>query len=341
MIDINNARLYTIGSFVTDNSYYNTKNTLDLTLSAKDSVNGIISSYTNSNTGYTLNYDILGNTLVCKDLSLDEVGYVLNINAFSETLGFNTSQKFISSNFGNAISWQTIDINDTNNKITFEFLIANFQTQEFDEKTLTLTIPSNKFAAYNPYNLVYELNSLLKISQNNNSFLTQDANAFFYNSSKNIFYVRFDIDGSFYITDLPLSSTVMNLQLFPYKSPLCVISDIVVGDVDNEIVDNSKLTLKVREKTETDVVNEVSFNEAFPLVNSNKLTIISDVEGSGSNIYAQVGNINDSISNINIGDQIEFNTSYVPNIFRVVLGDQTRCLRMGYIGLSLLIEIYI
>ena len=308
-IDVNSNKLITVGSFTLNNSYYNTQNGVDLVVNQKDSVNGIITSYTNSFTGYTLNYDILNNTIIFKDLVADEIGYFLNINSFAEQLGFDTSQKFIPSIFGNMINWNTVKIDSINNKLNFTFKISNLDNKNFEQHYISLIIPESRYANYTPYNLVYELNNLFNTVKNNTSYLNQTFDAFYYNKEKNIFYIRVDINGSFSITDTNLSNiNGMNLKLLPYISPLCVISDNIVGDVDNEIVDNSKLTLKLRDTIDTEVVNEVSFNEAFPGVKSSSLIISSENSGDVINIKATTGQATDDLSNINNGDLLEFKT---------------------------------
>jgi hypothetical protein len=313
VIELSSSKLYSIGSFTVDNDYYNINNSIDVVLTQKENNNGIITSYIYSNTGFILNYDILGNTIIFKDLVDDDIGYLLNINTFAETLGFETSQKFIPSIFGNSISWQTLNINLDNSIISFTFSIANLDTQSFDDMEISLVIDSNRYASYTPYNLVYELNKKFNIIRTNTSFLNQDFNAFYYNQTKNIFYIRIDVNGTFTIVDTNLSNmTGMNMILTPYLSPLVVISDIVVGDIDDTIKDNTKLTLKLTDNIETEIVNNVSFAEAFPSIISNSLIITAGTPGSSSNIYADTSIIGDSLSDVTVGDTITFDYPWVP-----------------------------
>ena len=301
-IDINSSKLFTFSNFTQNNDFYNTKSELSITLNTKDTYNSVIISFFNSDVGITVDYEKLDKTLVCTQLVEDEISLLLNINSFAELLGFEKSQKFLATSIGNAISWDTIIINSNNSTLTLELQIANLTTLKFDDYIINFVIPPE---TYNQYNLIYTLNQIF--STFTYLFLNQTVPAFYYNTVKKVFYIRLDIQGSFKVTNTNLSNT-MNLILT--TSPMCVISDIHVSNLDN-IIDNTKLTLKLTDNTNTEVVNSVNFSEAFPLVHSNNLTVITSTE---SNIYAVTSTIADEVSNINIGDKISFEYQYINKI---------------------------
>ena len=333
LIDVKSSKLYSIGSFMTDNDYYNINDNIDTSLTKKENNNGVVTSYSSSNTGFILNYDILDNTIIFKELVSDEIGYFLNINAFAETLGFESSQKFIPSIFGNPINWQTLNINLENSTITINFSVANLETESFDNVEIMLTVNPNRYASYTPYNLIYELNSIFNTTQQNTDFLNQEFDAFYYDKDKNIFYVRIEINGTFSINDTNLSNSFgMNLQIVPYISQMAIISNNVVGDVNNDIIDNTKLTLKLRDSVITEVVNDVTFSEAFPLVASNTLTITADAEGSVNNISGTTELISDSLSNININDNITFEYPFLPQNIDSGIGARWRFIAISSDG---------
>jgi len=318
LIDINSNKLYSIGSFLDINNYYNTSNSIDLILLSKETVNGILVSYTNSLTGYILNYDILDNTTIFKSLVSDEMGYFLNINTFAENLGFENSQKFIPTIFGNKILWQNLNINSTNDKLKFNFLIGNSDTFNFDEFELTIIIPINRYATYTPYNLIYELNKSFNKIKVDTPYLNQEFNAFYYDKNKQLFYIRIDINGTFSIYENDLSnSSGMNLQLIPYISPFVVISD-VIGNVNKTITDNSELELKLTDNIITEVVNNTSFSETCTGVKSGSLILTAGTPNSLSNIYAETGIVADNLNNINVGDYITFNLSFIKYNYQTI-----------------------
>jgi hypothetical protein len=305
-IDINSSKLITYSNFTTNNSYYNVNSELSITLNAKDKFNSVIISFFNSNSGLTIDYEKLNKTLVCINLVEDEISLLLNINTFSENLGFEKSQKFLATSIGSLIPWDNIEITSENSILTLELQIANLETLAFDTIIITFKIqlPNNIASInYNPYNLIYELNKIFLSHKKNYTFLNQDIPAFYYDTIKKLFYIRLDIQGIFKVVNTDLS-IAMNLNLL--TSPSCVISDIQVSDT-NDIVDNTKLTLKLTDNTNTEIVNSVNFSEVFSLVESNNLTI----KANDSNIYADTGSITDKISNINVGDNITFEYPYL------------------------------
>jgi hypothetical protein len=251
----------------------------------------------------------LDNTVIFRTLQNDEIGFFLNVNTFTETLGFSQSQKFIASNFGSAITWKEITVaNGVNSSITFNFSIANLTTERFD--IFTETIYLDIFTQYTPYSLAFELNKAFNAKKTSVSYLTHTFNPFVYDAIKNIFYCRMDIQGTFVVVDTALSNALgINLQLTTYVSQFSVISNIITGDVDDQIVDNTKLTLKLTDNIISAVVNNESFNATFPNVSSNTLTMGATLN---TNISAMTGVTTDVLTNITTGTEISFNYGYQP-----------------------------
>jgi hypothetical protein len=310
MIDINSSKLITYSNFTTNNSYYNVNSELSITLNTKDVFNCVIISFFNSDVGITVDYETFNKTLVCTSIDEYQIGFLLNINTFSENLGFEKSQKFLATSVGSLIPWDNIEITSENSILTLELQIANLKTLVFDTFVITFKISTalskevTYTTNYNPYNLIYILNKIFLSHKKNYTFLNQNIPAFYYDTDKKLFYIRLDIQGTFKVINTNLS-TSMKLNLM--TAPMCVISDIQVSNI-NDIVDNTKLILKLTDNTNTEIVNSVNFSEVFPLIKSNNLTIVADVD---STIYAYTEQITDKVSNINVGSNITFEYPYL------------------------------
>jgi hypothetical protein len=309
-LDVSSKFLFGINNFTStevSDIYTNAASTVDQTLTSKDVNNSVFLSYFQTNDGFLINYTTLDKTIIFRTRQNDEIGFFLNVNTFTETLGFTQSQKYVASNFGTAITWTTLTIaGGVNSALTFNFSIANLTTESFDSFTETISL--DIFTEYTPYSLAFELNKAFNAKITTVSYLTQTFDAFVYDAGKNIFYCRIDIQGTFTIVDSALSNTLgINLQLAPYVSQFSVISNVITGDVDDLIIDNTKLTIKLTDNTISEVVNDAAFNAAFPNVSSNELTIGSTLTTS---ILATTGATADVLTNIATGTEIAFNYPY-------------------------------
>jgi uncharacterized protein YkuJ len=304
-----NTNIYSINNLnaTESNQYYNSKNELDPLINSTDNI-GILMSYNTSNLVYTLDYNTLDNAILSAALVNDEIGIILNINSFSETLGFEKNQKFIASVFGTSVSWNTVDISITNPKITIGFNIANKNALKFDYFEVSFT--TSIYTLYNPYNLIYELNKIFNTIKKNISYINQaQTTAFYYNRDKKIFYARFDIDGSFSVLQTNLSNE-MNLP--NTKSNVVVISDLPISEIDNLIIDKTKLSIKLTDDTLVNLINNSSFNETFPGVSSNTITM-SAVDNV--NMTALCGSTVDELDNINPDTIVTIKSNFLPNRF--------------------------
>ena len=140
---------------------------------------------------YEIDRTTLNKTIISRELSGTDINYLLNLNAFSQSLGFNVSQQFKATVFGSSINWTEKTIDETNNTLEITFSIADLNTQSFVDTTTTFTIEI--FTEYTPYSLAYELSRIIKRGLSNGSIFTynQDVEPVVYDSLANIFYIQF------------------------------------------------------------------------------------------------------------------------------------------------------
>jgi hypothetical protein len=276
--------------------------------------NGFIISYVNNINNYTINTTTLTKRIVCRMLTGTNLNFKLNINAFSQQLGLTTTQNFQATNFGNAITWNALNITSSNNILTIVFSIGNKTTKIFDSITKNFTILNVSDPGYTPYSLAFELSSKIKSLLTNDTQIpfNQTDNAVVYDDIKKIFYLQLYINGTFTITGNNLTG-VNGLNFTPgVVSHHCLITPNVVG-VDSRVSvnDNSKLTIKLNENTVNTRFNNVAFSSAFPDISSKSGSLILNTTVDRK-IQAVAGDTIDELKNdINVNDVISFDSPWL------------------------------
>lgn len=285
--------LYISGNFTSDViSFYNPDNTLDSTLTNQGTTNGFIMSLVDNVNNLSIDDTTLLKRVLCRNRIGDDLNYILELNAFSQSLGFSVSQKFISSVFGSSISWTELNVTDLNNTITIVFNIADEDTLMFVDVTKTFTITNTD---YTPYSIAYQLSTVISTDlMNDTSFnYSNTVSPVTYDNTKNIFYFRFDIDGTFQLSPTTLINSD-NLNCPTTVSPVCVISNQRIDEVgDITTTDNSKISIQLTENDSSEKINRATFSSAFPSITSGTLTISSALD---SQIFAVASDSSDLIN---------------------------------------------
>lgn len=316
-IDAKSNNIYISGSFSGANiDLFNSDNDIlpavTLNNDAPTIRRGLLVSYVNNINNYNIDTDTLDKRIICRTLTGTDLNYTLNLNAFAQELGFTTSQKFRATVFGSPINWNNLDVDETNDTVTIVFNIGNITTKVFTEYVLsfkithvvsTLTTPG-----YSPYSLAFELSKQIKLalSFNNNIKNTNTGDIVIYNSVSKLFYVIFDINGTFTVSTTMLSGNA-GLTLPTDVSAHCVISDTITNiNQSIALTDAAKLTLKLEDSTNEIRYNNVSFNTAFPNVAGSSGTLYLNANVN-QNVHALSGGIDDKlVDDFQINDQITF-----------------------------------
>lgn len=319
-IDAHSNETYIAGKFNTESiSLYNSDNVLHSSMDNLDTTvdklnNGYIISYINNVNNYIIDTTTLNKRIICRALTGNDLNYVINLNSFSQQLGLSESTLLQAMSFGSPISWNSLEINETNNVLVIEFSIGNKTTELFEKLIVRFKITT--FGTYRPYNLAFELNRVIKetLSNQNNFDFTQTDDVIKYNSIKKIFYLIFTINGTFRI--LPQNSQNLyatnGLNLPLTVSNHCVISDTTLEDEPPiEVSDNSKLTMKIAENIIETRFNNVEFDVAFPNISggSGVLTVNGQLN---QQLTLVSGSSDDNLSNdLNVKDTLEFDAPWL------------------------------
>lgn len=320
-IDAHSNNVFIVGSFSGDIDLYNSDNTKSRTITASIPITttGLMVSYINNINNYTINTNTLSKRIICKSLIGTDLNYILNLNSFSQQLGFTTSQKFQAMVFGTSINWTQLNVTSLNNKLTIVFSIGNKITKIFTEYTRNfsiqeiITTPTEP--SYSPFSLAFELSKVIKntLTNDNEVPFIQTNDAIKYDSDKNIFYLSFEIDGTFTVTTTLINlAGVSGLNLPNSTSPHCIISNDNVSNNDTiEVTDNSKLSIKLEENIINTRFNNVSFNTAFKNISSNSGSLVINAE-LGSKLLAIAGSTIDNISSdLQTLDEITFDSPWI------------------------------
>jgi hypothetical protein len=308
-VDAKLNNIYISGYFSPTNiTFLNSDDTVNSTIANLGFRNAFVASYINSIDNFLFDVTTLSKKILCKNLIGNELNYKINLNSFSQSLGFNSTQKSRAMVFGTAISWETLNISVLNNTLTVIFNLGDVATELFVLTTVVFTM--DIFTNYTPYNLVYELNKIIIRDLTNNALIpfSQSYNPVIYDSEKNIFYLQFDIDGKFTVSSSTLANTTHLNLLTDVESPHCVVADkttLEVG-VNIAIKDNSKLSIKVLDNFVEQKFNDVGFSEAFPSITSTSGRLILSAVPN-SRISATVGASQDNLSSdVSINDKLIF-----------------------------------
>jgi hypothetical protein len=290
---------------------YNANNNINKSVTNLGEQNGIVVSYINNINNYTINRLVLNKTVITKSLTGIDLNHTLNLNAFSQSLGFTQSQKFRPIIFSNKTTWETKDINSTNNTLIIEFLIGNLETGMFDKIIETFVI--DIFVEYTRYSLVYQLNKLIKnrLKKSNTFVYDQDFEPIVYDFKSNIFYIQFNINGTFIINPTVLSGVNYLEFLNTTSLHVCISDENIETAGDISITDNTKLTLKTTENTLNNRIIEGTFSETFPIISGGGNSLI--LSALPNNILsAQVSLITDNLnSDIQLNDEITFESPWL------------------------------
>ena len=307
-LDIKSNYLVAGGYYNGEINIFNSNDVLEKTLINTGITNGFAVSYINNINNYTIDTTSLNKTIITKTLVGGDLNYTLNLNSLSQSLGFSTSKKFRALSLGSLINQDTFNISNLNDTLSILFHIGNPDTQTFVD-----TIVSFKLIyqiSYTPYSLAFELSKIIKNTVSSNVFTySQLYNAVIYNDEFHIFYLQFDINGTFTIQNTQLAID-LNLPI-NVVSPLAVIADNNTSTSTVTITDNSKLSLKITNDIITKKVINGSFQQAFPDISSKSgsltMTAIPSIQ-----LSATAGSILDNISNdLKVNDKITFDSPFI------------------------------
>jgi len=313
-IDAKSKNIYISGYFSSNAEFVNSDDSTNSTLTNLGTTNGFMSSYVNNVNNFTIDNNTLGKRVICRNLVSNDLNYTLNLNAFSQSMGFKTSQKYRAILFGSAISWTELEITSLNKTLDIRFNVGNTDTETFVtyDKTFDIEI----LATYTPFSLAFELSKLisnrLTVDPSLPFTYSQTFDPIVYDSDKNIFYMQFNINGTFRLQPTDLTNST-NLYLPDTQiSQHCVIADVdtdITGDL--AINDNSKITIRLKDDVTERRFNNADFSDAFPSVaNGSGNMVFSAV--LGSNLTATVGSTNDAVSDdIQINENIQFYSPWV------------------------------
>lgn len=295
--------------FNSDNSTTTANKTLVNTLLK---TNGFIVSYINNINNFSINTNTLSNRIICKELTGTDLNFTMNLNAFSQQLGLKTSRKFQALVFGTPITWDLLNITDSNNTLSVTFKIGNSVTKVFDTKNKLFKITNASDPGYSPYALASELSKVVKTTLLANGIITssQTNEPVVFDSIKKIFYMQLTINGTFTIDVSPL--TGINGMKMPITiSPHCVITDIKTTANQIVVNDNSKLSIKTQENTIVTKFNNVNFTTAFPNISSNSGALKINAT-LNRKVSAQAGNLLDDVStDLKVDDEITFDAPWI------------------------------
>jgi hypothetical protein len=318
-IDAHSNNTIVVGHYNTQSiQLYNSDDTLDSTIIYPDTNpsklnNCYIISYTDNINNYKIDITTLDKRIICKTLIGTDLNYVINMNAFSQQLGLSESTKLNAMIFGSQINWQSLDISGANNKISIEFHIGDIATNRMISYVYEFVI--TKFANYRPANVVIELNDIMlkKLTTQTDFVFTQTTDILKYDHSKQIFYVTFNINGTFKILT-PVGHSlydVNGLNLSLTTSDHCVIVEKnLIDETPIEINDGSKLTIKVLDNVVYTRFNNASFSEVFADANSSSgmLTLNTQLD---KHIELTSGSHSDNLgSDIQVNDVITFDSPW-------------------------------
>jgi photosystem II stability/assembly factor-like uncharacterized protein len=303
VVDAKSNYIYGSASYTSNMDIYGSNNVLTRTLVNANTQTSALISFTNNIANYNIDKTTLNKLVITKQLSGSDLNYTLNLNNFSQNIGFDVSKKFRATKFGIPIVWNNIIINNDNNTFVIDFIIANNNTFITYSKKFIITN-----SEYTPYNMAYEINKSINKTLNNDSniILNQLFDAIIYDDSKNIFYIQFNINGNFRLLSSNLS-TILNIS--STLSTHAIISDKLVSDIKIAISNNSKLSMKVLDIANTSIVNNGTFNDAFPGA-GNSLNLNIDYNGS---LKATAKSTFDNI-NTSINDNISFESPWLEKI---------------------------
>lgn len=302
-VDARSNNVFVVGSFLGDIDLYNSDNTKSRTITATIPITttGLMVSYINNINNYTIDTTTLSKRIICRSLIGTDLNYTINLNAFSQQLGFITSQKFQAMVFGTAITWTQLYVDSSNNTLTIVFSIGDKATKLFNERIRNFNIQQIVFdptaLGYSPISLSFELSKVIKNTLINDTEVpfVQTNDAVKYDSVKNIFYLNFEINGTFVVTPTNLSG-VIGLNLPNSISPHCVITDNTVSNNNTiKVTDNSKLSMKIDENIINTRFNNVPFNTAFKNISGNSGSLVINAE-LGSKLLAIAGSTTDDIT---------------------------------------------
>lgn len=317
-IDAHSNNIFMVGSYLNTASVYNSDNTLSKTLeNTTGTTNGMIISYVNNINNYTIDTTTLNTRIICRTLTGTDLNYILNLNAFSQRLGLDTSEKFQAIIFGNPISWANLNVDATNDKFIINFKIGDTTTKIFKTfvKTFKITHVSNP--GYTPYSLAFELSKIIQKNLNNDADVpfNQTNPAVVYSAEKKIFYFQFIINGTFTIdTTCPLTNTTgLNAPVVipPVVSEHCIITNTNVNSEEIDVTDNSKISVKLSEDIINTRFNNVNFSTAFPNIsgNSGLLKLIASLD---SKMSATAGGLADDLNtDLQVGDSVSFDSPWL------------------------------
>lgn len=328
-IDAHSNNIFVSGEFINDIKIYNSDSTGSLNIPAKTLVNattsntvktsdGLILSLINNINSYTFDTTTLSKRIIQKTLTGTDLNYIINLNAFTQQLGFTTSRKFQAMIFSSPITWANLDVTNINNQFSINFSIGNIATKVFDTTTKIFTITNIKSPGYTPYMLAYELSRIIKadLTGDINVPFNQENDAVVYDDVKKIFYFQFTINGTFQIP--PQTSTLINntgLHILPTIPPTiskhCIITNQDASNNNISLVNNSKISLKANETVTNTLYNNVDFATAFPNVagNSGSLTFTALED---SQLVANACNTNDNLNyDVKVNDEISFDTPWI------------------------------
>jgi hypothetical protein len=316
-INTQSNSVYITGSYVgATASLYNPDGFIAKTITNSNSSiqRGLLVSYVNNINNYTINNTTLVKRIICRTLTGSDLNYTLNLNAFAQELGFNTSQKFQASVFGSSINWATLDVNNGNDTLTIVFSIGNKNTKKFNTynrsfKITQLTTTTTQ-SGYSPYSLAFELSKIIRLDMTKDTEInnTNLGDAVIYDPTSNLFYIIFGINGTFTILANNLSG---DLVVPTIVSPHCVIADNLTNDAII-ISDSAKLSIKLEEEVINQRFNNVSFGTAFYNTASSRSLFLNAIEGT--NLNASTGNPSDILNDdFSINDEISFNSPWVKN----------------------------
>lgn len=302
-----------IDIFSSNNDLLSTKN---ITNPSSDTniYKGVLMSYINNINNYIINDNIINKRILQKTLIGTDLNYTLNLNALSQEMGFNTSQKFRAMVFGDVINWTSLDVDSSNDTLIIVFSIGNLITKTFNQHTISFKIPhissTDVFPSYSPYSLAYELSKQIKLTlvKYPNINDTNMGDSVIYDSNANIFYIIFGINGTFTIeqNNLGLLGLFMPISV----SRHCAITDVINENIPIKVFDNSKLSMKLLDDITEYRYNNESFETIFPTI-SNKSGSLYLNALSNKQVSCITGGIFESVSDdIKINDIITFDTPW-------------------------------
>lgn len=319
-IDATSNTIFVSGSFSGSTaSIFNPNNDVTaistITNSSPSITKGLLLSFINNVDNFSIDDNKIDKRLICRPLSGTDLNYTMNLNSFSQEIGLVTSQKFRAMIFGSNISWDKLNIDNTNDTLTIVFNIGNLNEKRFSETTINFKITQSE--DYTPYNLAFELSKVIKRTLQTNSVINDtniDDSVVYYkseDSSINIFYIIFGINGTFKIVSNNLTSS-LGMNLPNDTSPHCIITDDnVVGNTDISISDDSKISIKLQDEIIEQHSNNVDFNTAFPNAASGSVALdFRSISGQKTKVFSNVAT--DSIgSDFKVNDEITFDSPWV------------------------------